>query len=75
MPDEIRAERGPWRENLMFEVSEWAPKRHERIVVLARCGDLDAAHAAYDSAAQKFPDRWIMLLHWSRVMRQINRPE
>jgi hypothetical protein len=61
-----------WFEDLRFSVENFDPKSGNRLEILARLHDLDAAHAA---CRTKYPKKLLYLSQGGRILRRSDRDD
>ena len=64
-----------WIEDLRFSVENFDPKSGNRLEMLARLHDLDAANAAYDACRIKYPKKLLYLSQGGRILRRSDRDD
>jgi hypothetical protein len=63
----------PWLEQLSYEIAVWTASGHIE-EVLARCGNLQVAVAAYQTALLVMPGRHVTLRQGAHVIRERKQP-
>jgi len=64
-----------WIEDLRFSVENFDPKSGNRLEILARLHDFDAARAAYDACRIKYPKKLLYLSQGGRILRRSDRDD
>jgi hypothetical protein len=64
-----------WLEDLRYTVENFNSETGNRLEMLARLHDLDAARAAYDACRIKYPKKLLYLRQGGRILQRSDRPE
>jgi hypothetical protein len=59
-----------WIDDLWFSVENYDTESSNRLEMLARPHDLDAARAAYDTCWTKYPKKLLYLSQGGRILRR-----
>ena len=63
-----------WLEDLGYTVESFNSETGDRVEMLARLHDLDAARATYDACRVKYPKKLLYLSRGGRIRRRSDRP-